>query len=55
MKPKIKELIEQCVENGSKRGYFAAHKYDESPTDEAIIERIVDCVMGEFYEWFDFE
>lgn len=55
MKPKIKELIEQCVENGSRRGYFAAHKYDESPADEAIIQRIVDCVMGEFYEWFDFE
>lgn len=55
MKPKIKELIEQCVEDGVRRGYYRAYKHVDTPTEEAMIDRITECVMSSFYEWFDFD
>jgi hypothetical protein len=55
MKPKIYNLLEQCVENGTKRGYRRAHKYVESPQEDSILEHIEECIMGELMEWFDFE
>ena len=55
MKPKIRLVLEQCVENGIRRGYHRAFKYDDKPTEERILEHIEECVMSELYEWFDFE
>lgn len=55
MKPKIRLLLEQCIESGIKRGYHRAHKYVEQPAEEAIFDQIEECIMAEIYEWFDFE
>ncbi len=55
MKPRTLALIEQCVELGVTRGYRLAHKHVEEPTEQAIIDRITDTVMGEFYDWFTFD
>jgi hypothetical protein len=54
MKPRILPLVEQCVEAGVTRGYRLAHKHVDSPSEEAIIERITSAVMAEFHEWFTF-
>lgn len=55
MKPKYRVLIEMAIEEGVKRGYRLAHKYNESPTEEQIIERISDTVMAQMYEYFTFD
>lgn len=54
MKPKLIPLLEQCIENGIRRGYHQVHKHDPSPSQEAIFEAIEDAIMGELYDWFDF-
>lgn len=54
MKPRIYQLVEQCVETGVTRGYRLAHKHVDSPSEEAIIERITNAVMAEFHDWFIF-
>ena len=55
MRPKIRVLIEQCVEDGVKRGYYRAHKHTVNPSEEAICSSIEEAIMGELYEWFDFD
>ena len=54
MKPKIRAILEDCIERGVRRGYSRAHKHTSSPKEEAIFESIEDCIMGEIYEWFSF-
>ena len=55
MKPKVVPLLNQCIEAGIRRGYRRAHKHCEEPGEEAIFENIETCIMGEIYEWFDFD
>jgi hypothetical protein len=55
MKPKVRVLLEQCIENGIKRGYYRAHKHTINPSEEVICASIEDAVMGEIHEWFDFD
>ena len=55
MKPKVVPLLNQCIEAGIRRGYCRAHKHCEEPGEEAIFENIERCIMGEIYEWFDFD
>ena len=52
MKPKFRPVLEQCLENGIRRGYYRAHKHNENPTQESIFSEIEDCIMSELYEWF---
>lgn len=54
MKPKIRAILEDCIERGVRRGYSRAHKHTPSPKEESIFESIEDCIMGEIYEWFSF-
>lgn len=55
MKPKIRVILEQAIENGVKRGYRRAFKYVENPAEDTILESIEDCVMSEIYEYFTFD
>jgi len=55
MKPKIRVILEMAIENGVRRGWHQAHKHVENPTENSIMERIEDAVMGEIYEYFSFE
>lgn len=55
MKPKILPLLEQCIDDGIKRGWHRAHKHNDNPDEDAIMNEIALCVMGEIFEWFDFE
>lgn len=54
MKPKFRPLLEQCLENGIRRGYYRAHKHNENPAQETIFDEIEECIMSELYEWFTF-
>lgn len=55
MKPKIHVLLEDCIERGAARGWRTAHKHVENPKEEAILDRIQNCIMAEIYEWFSFD
>ena len=55
MKPKIRVILEQAIEEGVRRGYSRAHKHVENPTEGAIIESIEEHVMSAIYEYFSFD
>jgi hypothetical protein len=55
MKPRIRVLIEQCVEEGTLLGYRRAHKHTDDPGEDAIAEMITNAIMGRLYEWFEFD
>lgn len=53
MKPKFYPLLLRCIEDGARIGYSRAFKYDDNPSEELIIEKIVDTITNEIYEAFD--
>lgn len=55
MKPKFPPVLEMCIENGLKLGYQRAFKHNDNPSDEEVHEAILQAVMHEIYEWFDFD
>jgi len=55
MKPRIKVILAQAIEQGARRGYRRAHKHVENPTEESICEHIEECVISEIYEYFTFD
>lgn len=55
MRPKIKVILEQAIEEGVRRGYSRAHKHIENPSEGAIIEHIEEAVMSSIYEYFTFD
>lgn len=55
MRAKIYPLLENCVEEGVRRGYGRAFKHIEDPSEETIVQSIVDCIMITIAESFDFD
>lgn len=55
MKVRTRLVLGECVERGAARGWRMAHKHVENPSEEVILEKIEDAIMGEIYEWFSFE
>jgi len=54
MKARTRRILEMAIEQGIARGYRRAFKHIDSPLEDAILESIEDCVMGEIYEYFTF-
>jgi len=54
MKPKIYDLLEQCVLDGVAYGHTRAYKYNDAPTEATINDAIVNAVMGQVNQWFTF-
>lgn len=55
LKPRFYPLLERSIEDGVRRGYSRIHKHNETPTQEEIVQSIINCVMGELHENFTFE
>lgn len=55
MKAKEYNLLIQCIENGVNHGMLRAYKYDDKPSNEQIKQTIVDSVLFEICEWFNFD
>lgn len=57
MRANYRVILEECIENGVRRGYRRAHKHTESPAEETIFEEIENCIMSEIIDhfFFDFE
>ena len=55
MKPKFNLLLETCILNGVILGHTRAYKHNNNPSQTDINESIVNEVLNELHEWFDFE
>jgi len=55
MTPKFRVILEQAIEEGTRRGYMRAFKHNEDPSEEIICETIEECVMSQIYEYFTFD
>jgi hypothetical protein len=55
MKPKIRAILEECIEKGIEYGYLMAHKHHPDPPDNHIFAQIENAIWLEIDEKFDFE
>lgn len=54
MKVKMYNLISECIERGTLRGYRRAHKHLEDPDEVSVVDNIHREIMNELCEYFDF-
>lgn len=55
MKARTQVILDECIAKGAARGWRLSHKHVEQPTEEAILDRIQECIMSEIYECFSFD
>lgn len=55
MKPREYKLMQECVEAGVSYGLRRAHKHTDDPTEQQIEAAIVDAVMNEIAESWNFD
>jgi len=55
MKPKLRVIIEQCIDRGIERGWNRAHKHIPEPSEQHIKGELENCIMAEFYDYFTFD
>jgi len=55
MKPKIRPILEMCIDEGTRIGYRRAHKHTEEPNEDWVIETINNEIMNVIDLYFDFE
>lgn len=55
MKPKHKQLLDRCLEDGIEYGWRRAHKHEEDPSEDVIKTEILHAISIELHEWFNFE
>ena len=55
MTPKFIQLLEFCITDGVVLGHTRAYKYNDAPSEAEINQSIVNEVLNEIHEWFDFD
>lgn len=55
MKPRTREIIERCLEEGIRHGYRRAHKHSENPSEVVFIDDVFNCILLEIDTYFSFE
>jgi hypothetical protein len=53
--PKFIQLLETCIKDGVVWGHTRAYKHNDHPSKAEINEAIVNAVLLEIHEWFDFD
>lgn len=51
----VYKVLNDCVENGTERGWRRAHKHDGAPDVSYIKEQIIQNIMLEICEYFKFD
>ena len=54
MKPKIREILERCIAEGTEAGYIRAHKHTDTPDDTVICAEIERNIWLEIDTYFTF-
>jgi hypothetical protein len=55
VKPKIRHILEMCIDEGTRIGYCRAHKHTEEPDESWVIETINNEIMNCIDLYFEFE
>jgi hypothetical protein len=55
MKPRFMQLLETCIIDGVLAGHNRAYKHNDAPAKHEINEAIVNAVLIEIHEWFEFD
>jgi hypothetical protein len=55
MTPKFTQLLEKCILDGVILGHKRAYKHNSTPDESEINASIVNEVLNEIHEWFDFD
>lgn len=55
MKPDIYRILAMAVRDGASIGYYRAHKHNENPDEERVIDAIEEATMAQICQWFKFE
>ena len=55
MRPKIRQILEDCIETGIEYGYIKAHNHCEDPDTFYIYEQIESAIWYEIDQRFEFE
>ena len=55
MRPKIREILEECIANGIELGCVRAKKHTETPSDQNLFDCIDSAIWYQIDERFDFE
>lgn len=55
MKPRMYNILSECIENGVELGYRRAFKHADSPSEDSIIESIHREILNKVCEYFIFE
>lgn len=55
MKPKLRVILEQAIDEGVRVGYRRAYKHTEQPNEDWVIETINNEIMNVIDLYFDFE
>jgi hypothetical protein len=55
MKPKIRPILEMCIDEGTRIGYRRAHKHMKEPNESWMIETINNEIMNCIDLYFEFE
>jgi len=55
MKPKIRPILEMCIDEGTRIGYRRAHKHMKEPNESWVVETINNEIMNVIDLYFDFE
>jgi hypothetical protein len=55
MKVRAYPVLCQAVEKGVAYGWRRAHKHNDAPDPETIEEQIVEAVLSEVCDYFDFD
>ena len=55
MKPKFRNVLELAIGEGVRYGYSRAFKHNLNPTENDIVEHVIEQVINSLDDWFDFE
>jgi len=55
MRPKTRDILEECIEIGIEHGYNKAYKHTDNPTEAQLSACIELAIWYEIDERFDFE
>lgn len=55
MQVKEYQVLLDCVERGVACGMNRAHKHTETPSSEHVRSQVIDAVLFEICEYFDFD
>ncbi|WP_437810779.1 hypothetical protein [Sorangium sp. So ce1078] len=55
MKVRAYDVLRRAVEEGITYGWRWAHKHTDTPGEDAIVDQIIQGVLNEVCEYFDFD